>query len=134
MGETEEAADRRGQPPVPRTLCDVRALAVPGAAPGVTWKLAEAGRQLDANVVHLPPGRSVDTHAEPDLDVLLLVVAGEGTVSSGGAEQHVGEGTLVWLPRGSSRSLAAGSGGLHYLTVHQRRPGLQIGRRGPGAP
>ncbi|MEU3845016.1 cupin domain-containing protein [Streptomyces sp. NPDC028635] len=134
MGETEGAAERRGEPPVPRTLCDVRALAVPGAARGVSWKLAEAGRQLDANVVHLPPGRSVDTHVEPDLDVLLLVVAGEGTVSGGGTDERVGEGALVWLPRGSSRSLAAGGSGLHYLTVHQRRPGLRIGRRGPSAP
>ncbi|WP_258054981.1 cupin domain-containing protein [Streptomyces sp. Ru71] len=134
MGETEEAAGHRRQPPVPRSLCDVRALAVPGAAPGVTWKLAESGRQLDANVVHLPPGERVDTHVEPDLDVLLLVVAGEGTVSSGGTEERVGEGTLVWLPRGSSRSLAAGSDGLHYLTVHQRRPGMWIGRRPDASP
>lgn len=134
MGEPEQPADRTGQPPVPLRLCDVRALAVPGAAPGVRWKLAEAGRQLDANVVHLPPGERVDTHVEPDLDVLLLVVAGEGTIGGAGADEHVAEGALVWLPRGSSRSLAAGSGGLHYLTVHRRRPGMQIGRRPPGAP
>ncbi|MGW0136350.1 cupin domain-containing protein [Streptomyces sp. NPDC003299] len=134
MGEPEEAAGRTEQPAVPRPLCDVRALAVPGAAPGVTWKLAESGRQLDANVVHLPPGERVDTHVEPDLDVLLLVVAGDGTVTSAGTDEPVAEGTLVWLPRGSSRSLAAGSGGLHCLTVHRRRPGMQIGRRAPGTP
>ncbi|MFE4537148.1 hypothetical protein ACFRKB_19040 [Streptomyces scopuliridis] len=41
---------------------------------GALWRLAEAGRQLDATVVRLPPGAAaVEEHAEPDLDVLLLV-------------------------------------------------------------
>jgi hypothetical protein len=35
-------------------------------------------------------------------------------------------GELVWMPRGSTRSLTAGADGLAYLTVHQRRPGMQI--------
>ncbi|CAM5587687.1 hypothetical protein SHIRM173S_01264 [Streptomyces hirsutus] len=34
----------------------------------------------------------------------------------------------MWLPHGSTRALAAG-GRLTYLTVHRRRPGMQISRR-----
>jgi quercetin dioxygenase-like cupin family protein len=112
-------------------LCNVQAVITPAAdRSGVAWKLQEPGRQLDANVVHLAPGASVDTHVEPDLDVLLLVIAGEGAVTGTGRAEHAREGSLVWLPRGSSRSLRAGDGGLTYLTVHQRRPGMQIGRGG----
>src|SRR5579859_1542012 len=69
--------------PVPGLLCDIHALtaAPEAAAAGAMWKLAESGRQLDANVVHLRPGRRVGTHTEPDLDVLLLVVSGGGVLT-----------------------------------------------------
>lgn len=122
-----------------RVLCDTRALTelLPGPAAGALWKLGEPGRQLDANLVHLPPGRRVDTHAEPDLDVLLLVVTGDGTLTGANGRESLTGGTLLWLPRGSTRSFAAGPDGLSYLTVHRRRPGMQIRDRdrsadGPG--
>lgn len=116
--------------PTPSELCDVSALTAQSpASAGVLWKLAEPGRQLDANVVHLPPAGRVDTHAEPDLDVMLLVVAGDGSLDSTDGARHLHEGALIWLPRDSSRSLTAGEDGLSYLTVHPRRPGMQIRRR-----
>ena len=93
------------------------------------WRLAEPGRQLDANVVRLPPGQRVDTHAEPDLDVLLPVLSGDGTLGTAEGTRQLAEGTLLWLPHTSSRSLAAGDDGLCYLTVHRRRPAMQIRRR-----
>lgn len=120
-----------------RVLCDARERATaPGAPAGVAWKLAEPGRQLDANVVRLGPGARVDTHAEPDLDVLLLVVSGTGELRTAEGEepQELAEGALVWLPHGSTRGLSAGEAGLGYLTVHRRRPGMRIGRRPEGMP
>ncbi|MCL2551973.1 MAG: cupin domain-containing protein [Actinomycetia bacterium] len=124
-----------GTGPAPLLLCDVQALA--GAAPapaGALWKLAESGRQLDANLVHLPPGESVATHREPDLDVLLLVVAGGGTLGSPDGVQPLDAGGLLWLPHGSTRRIDAGPDGLSYLTVHRRRPGMRIGHRPANAP
>jgi quercetin dioxygenase-like cupin family protein len=115
----------------PRALCDVRTV-VAEAAPtsaGALWRLAESGRQLDANLVRLPPREHIETHAEPDLDVLLIVVDGTGTMTAEKDVFPLGEGLLCWLPRGSTRSLMAGDQGLAYVTVHRRRPGLQIGRR-----
>ena len=116
-------------PPIPTLLCDTAALigATPDAA-GVLWKLAESGRQLDANVVHLPADQRVGTHREPDLDVLLLVLAGDGVLGADaeGTSQNLAAGKLMWLPHGSTRSITAGHGGLSYLTVHRRRPGMQI--------
>lgn len=112
---------------MPRVLCDIGALATsPPGTPGAMWKLAEPGRQLDANVVHLPPGQHVGTHAEPDLDVLLLVVAGDGVLVTAGQARHLTSGALLWLPRGSVRGLSAGQDGMSYLTVHRRRPGMQV--------
>jgi quercetin dioxygenase-like cupin family protein len=101
---------------------------------GARWRLGEPGRQLDANVIHLPAGRHVGTHREPDLDVLLVVVAGSGTLGTPRGRQAVAEGNVVWLPHGSTRDITAGEDGLSYLTVHRRRPGLQIHSRPGGGP
>ena len=117
--------------PAPRVLCDTAAVLdeAPDAA-GVLWKLAESGRQLDANLVRLTPGRHIAAHAEPDLDVLVLVVSGAGILHAGtdGEERHLTSGALLWLPHGSTRGITAGDKGLAYVTVHRRRPGMRIGR------
>ncbi|WP_394813657.1 cupin domain-containing protein [Streptomyces hazeniae] len=124
------AFSERPAPGAARVLCDVddASAGTAGQTAGVRWKLAEPGRQLDANVVGLPPGAVVDTHTEPELDVLVLVVAGEGELSSGDTTEPLAAGALCWLPRASSRRLAAGPQGLSYVTVHARRPGMRIGR------
>ncbi|CAG6391250.1 hypothetical protein NMG29_27690 [Streptomyces cocklensis] len=126
-------AQRRGagdSAPVAQVLCDTRALtAAPPAATGVLWKLGETGRQLDANLVRLAPGEHIAAHAEPDLDVLLLVVSGSGLLGTSDEPLPLADGALVWLPHGSTRDITAGGDGLDYLTVHTRRPGMQIGSR-----
>lgn len=130
----EDNATPDGEGPLPRILCDTAALAAEAdASSGALWRLAESGRQLDANVVRLPPGARVDTHREPDLDVLLLVLAGHGTLTAPDGTHPLPAGTLTWLPHGSTRSLAAGTEGLTYLTVHRRRPGMRIQTRRPGS-
>ena len=112
---------------VPQLLCDLKELAAVDPAPaGAVWRLAEPGRQLDANLVRLPPDARIDTHVEPDLDVLLCVVAGDGILDTAVERQALTQGSLLWLPHGSSRALTAGKGGMSYLTVHRRRPGMRI--------
>ncbi len=116
--------------PAVRILADLRELVDdPRGAGGARWTLSEPGRQLDANLIHLPPGQHIETHTEPDLDVLLVAVAGAGTVGTPDDPQPLAEGNLVWLPHGSTRNITAGADGLSYLTVHRRRPGLQIKTR-----
>lgn len=117
--------------PEPSVVCDARALLAERAGDdaGVLWRLAESGRQLDANLVHLAADATVGVHAEPDLDVLLFVVSGTGTLTGAGEVLALTAGALTWLPRSSVRSFAAGPNGLSYLTVHSRRPGMQIRSR-----
>jgi quercetin dioxygenase-like cupin family protein len=115
---------------IAHVLCDSRDL-LDGddgsARGGVLWKITEPGRQLDANLVRLAPDARVAHHAEPDLDVLLIVAEGGGTLETPDAEdQALTAGSVVWLPHGSARALRAGGDGLAYFTVHRRRPGLQI--------
>jgi quercetin dioxygenase-like cupin family protein len=130
--ESDVPADLAAEQPMARILADVHALVDVSVVPaGARWTLAEPGRQLDANLIHLPAGQRVDTHTEPDLDVVLVVVAGGGAVGTPDGAQPLADGNLVWLPRGSTRSITAGNDGLSYLTVHRRRPGMQI-RKPPG--
>jgi quercetin dioxygenase-like cupin family protein len=128
MPDIPSAAEPEPVPvPTPRLLCDLNALAGVDPSPaGALWKLTEAGRQLDANLVHLPAHQGVETHAEPDLDVLLLVIAGHGTLATTDRTEELAVGVLCWLPHGSTRRINASADGLSYLTVHRRRPGMQI--------
>jgi quercetin dioxygenase-like cupin family protein len=113
---------------VPRVLAVLDELLTAAARDdrGALWQLAEQGRELDANLVRLPPVAEVGEHQEDVLDVLLVVVAGSGRVVTGSGELDLTPTTVVWLPRTSRRALAAGPDGLAYVTVHRRRPGLTI--------
>ncbi|MFF1565322.1 cupin domain-containing protein [Streptomyces sp. NPDC058293] len=95
---------------------------------GALWKLDGAARQLDANLVRLRPGTAVAEHVEPDLDVLLVVLEGDGSLRHADTEEQLTPGALVFVARGERRSVTAGAGGLAYLTAHRRRPGLSIAR------
>lgn len=94
---------------------------------GALWNLASSQRQLDANLIRLPPGAGVPAHVEPDLDVLLFVAKGSGLLVTDAGEQRLAPGAVAWLPRGAERALSAGDEGLVYLTAHRRRPGMSIG-------
>lgn len=117
----------------PRILADSGVLAAAVGEPderGAVWRLDEAERHLDANVIALPPGERIDEHVGPDEDVLLHVIAGAGTLRSGDVELALAPGAVVWLPRRARREITAAAEGLRYLSVHRRKPGLQVGRRG----
>jgi quercetin dioxygenase-like cupin family protein len=113
---------------LPRVLCDTSAV-VSGAPPdaaGALWRLQEAQRDLDANLVQLPSGATVDAHAGPEVDVLLYVVHGTGLPPTERDRLDLRAGVLVWLPRRSRREIRAGADGLRYLTAHVRRAGITV--------
>ncbi|MEQ4302010.1 DUF2249 domain-containing protein [Plantactinospora sp. B6F1] len=121
--------------PLPRILCDTATVAASGDpdAAGAIWKLPMSERDLDSNIVALPPGGDIDGHAGPDLDVLLVVLAGSGQLGTELDTLDLRPGALVWLPRRSRRRFVAGPDGLRYLTVHQRRRSLVLGATVGGA-
>ncbi|MCX5386788.1 hypothetical protein [Streptomyces sp. NBC_00083] len=104
--------------------------AAPPHAGGALWRLSESGRGLDANLLRLPPGRTIDEHTDLSLDVLLVVLEGGGHLRTQDGTEELRPVTALWLPKGSRRALVAGADGMGYLSVHRRRPGLTIG----GAP
>jgi len=89
----------------------------------VAWRLQESDRHLDANLIRLAPAGEIAPHTGGEVDVLVHVVAGSGTVN----DIDVTAGDLLWLPRRSRRAFRAGPDGLGYLTVHtHREPTLTI--------
>ena len=101
-----------------------------GESAGAVWNLAEAARTLDANVIHLPAGDGIDWHLGPELDVLIHVLSGSGTLCTDEGDIALVAGMLLWLPPRSGRAFRAGPDGLRYFSVHQRKRtgGMQIGR------
>jgi uncharacterized protein (DUF2249 family) len=125
---------------LPRVLADTTVFAnttVLASATGdgarVAWKLQMRERDLDSNVIALEPGEVIDAHAGPDVDVLIHVLAGSGELTTELDTLPLSGGTLIWLPRRSRRSFAAGEHGLRYLTVHQRRQALTLTTAPAGA-
>ncbi|WNI23249.1 hypothetical protein [Streptomyces sp. ITFR-16] len=114
-------------PEILAVLDDLLTAAAPDAR-GALWQLDRQGRELDANLVRLPPGAEVGEHREDVLDVLLVVLAGGGRLvpADGGTPLDLTPTTAAWLPRTSRRALVAGPEGLAYVTVHRRRPGLTV--------
>ncbi|WP_371675159.1 hypothetical protein [Streptomyces sp. NBC_01276] len=105
----------------------------PEGATGALWRLTAAARGLDANLIRLRPDAVIAEHAEPALDVLLVVVDGAGRIDTEGRSHRLRPHSAVLLARGARRSLTAGPRGMTYLTVHTRRPGLGIGTAPGGA-
>lgn len=98
----------------------------PDDATGALWRLTGPARGLDSNLIRLRPGAVIAEHAEPALDVLLVVVEGAGRIDTADGPHALRPHSAVWLARGARRSLTAGPHGMAYLTVHTRRPGLGI--------
>lgn len=96
----------------------------PGAD-GVHWTLDRAG-DLNANLVRLEPDNVIEQHVNHAVDVLLVIVAGSGTVSIDGEEHALLPRAVVDIPRGTGRRIRAAGEGLWYLTVHRRRAGVHI--------
>jgi uncharacterized protein (DUF2249 family)/quercetin dioxygenase-like cupin family protein len=115
--------------PLPRVLVDTTTITADATAADVTgavWKLQSRERDLDSNIIALPPGQAIDAHTGPDLDVLIHVLAGSGQLTTELGTIDLTPGVLLWLPRRSRRQFTASVEGLRYLTVHPRRQALLL--------
>lgn len=102
-----------------------------GGPGGVIWSLPHGG-DLDANVVVVHPGGGIDRHANNEVDVVLVGLAGAGTVAVDDRPHRLHAGVVVHVPKRAVRTITAGvDAPLVYLTVHRARPGLTIGPRSP---
>lgn len=81
---------------------------------------------LNATLLAWPPGGGPSEHVNNERDVLLVVLAGSATITVDGDARAIAAGHAIVIEKGSARRIAAGREGVRYLSVHTRRPPLQI--------
>jgi mannose-6-phosphate isomerase-like protein (cupin superfamily) len=98
---------------------------------GVHWILEPPG-ELNVSLVHLDAGHAIGEHVNDAVDVVMVVLAGEGRLAIGGRSSVLTPHVVAHVPRGSRRSVrAADLQGLDYLSIHRSRGPLAISRRRP---
>jgi quercetin dioxygenase-like cupin family protein len=101
---------------------ELAALIAGSSHDGVIW--SHTSDQFNLNLLRFRRADGVPIHRNGEVDVLIIVLAGEGVISLEGEQQPVAAGSIVLIPRGAERSITAASEQFAYLSCHQRRAGL----------
>ncbi len=101
---------------------DLATVAAVTAVRGPAWTLTD--RDLNANLIVLDAGQGIEAHVNHSVDVLIVGVAGSGSITIDGTVYPLGAGRTVLVPKGSERRILAESDRFAYLTVHRARGGL----------
>jgi quercetin dioxygenase-like cupin family protein len=91
---------------------------------GPVWGIASG--DLNATLLVWAAGHGVSSHVNRELDVLLVVLAGSATVTIEGERNELEAGDAVVSRKGLAREVVAGPDGVRYISVHQKRPPLEI--------
>lgn len=111
--------------PTQAQVIDLGALAAQASANGdvgAVWSLASA--DLNLNLLHFSAGDGVETHSNREVDVVGLVIAGEGILELDDRQEHLRPGLLFFIPKGARRAIRSASADFAYLSCHRRRAGL----------
>ena len=85
-----------------------------------------ASSDLNATLLAWPAGHCVEEHVNAEVDVLLIVLAGDGVVTIGDRRLPLTRGAAVLIEKGIARSVRAGETGIRQLSVHNRRGPLRL--------
>jgi quercetin dioxygenase-like cupin family protein len=118
-----------GADPAAMRAFDLAAVARDAAGRGPAW--TQRSEDLDVNLLVFGAGEGVAAHANAEVDVLLVGVAGEGVVRVEGRTHSLRAGQAVLVPKGTRRGTLATTDRFAYLTCHRRRGGLQPTARPP---
>jgi mannose-6-phosphate isomerase-like protein (cupin superfamily) len=110
-----------------KTTCDSAARANEGLT-GPVW--ATETEDLDCTLLQWNAGHQIAPHVNDEVDVVMTVLQGSGTIEIDGVKTLLKAGVIVVIPKGTRRSIDAESTPLVYLNVHKRRRRLmpQAGR------
>jgi quercetin dioxygenase-like cupin family protein len=98
--------------------------AMDAAAPTTTRGLASD--DLNATLLSWTAGSGPPEHVNDERDVLVVVLDGSATLTIDDEEHELARGETAIVAKGRSRKITAGGDGVRYLSVHRRRPPLQI--------
>ncbi len=103
-------------------VIDMAALAAETASAGAVWSLASA--DLNLNLLRFAAGDGVEEHVNNEVDVIGLVLAGEGVLELEGRQERLRPGLFFFVPKGVRRAIRSASADFAYLSCHRRRAGL----------
>lgn len=95
---------------------------------GPVW--GAESEDLNATVLVWGAGDGPPEHINEERDVLVVVLDGRLQLRIDDDESELTEGETVIVTRGRRRKITAGEPGVRYLSVHRRRPPLQIQSQG----
>ena len=91
---------------------------------GPVW--GDASDDLNATLLEWSADSGPPEHVNDERDVLVFVVDGSAKHALEGEERQLVPGEAVIVPKSTRRRITAGRGGVRYLSVHIKRPPLQI--------
>ena len=87
-------------------------------------QLGHESEDLNVTLLSWKAGQGVATHINDEVDVVLIVVDGEGEVSVDGQAFALIVGQALLIPKGCERAIRCAGERFSYLSVHRRRRGL----------
>jgi quercetin dioxygenase-like cupin family protein len=91
---------------------------------GPVW--GAESEDLNATLLVWSAGDGPSDHVNDERDVLIFIVDGAATITVDGKEHELAAAEALIVGKGRRRQLTAAQGGVRYLSVHLRRPPLQI--------
>ena len=109
VGGPEHCRERAAEddPRLPRVLVNSSQLPAEPAR-GAVWSITGAERDLDSNLIRLPPGERIDLHVGAEVDVLIHVVSGAGALLLPEGEHPLRAGTWRCFPGAPGGASAPG--------------------------
>lgn len=113
-----------GAEPDPRApnLVDLPHLARAGRGQKPAWAYQSA--DLSLNLISCTAGQGVGAHVNTEVDVVIVVIDGTGSIDIDGHRYPVQPGQAVIIPKGCQRATRCDGDHFSYLTCHRRRAGL----------
>ena len=87
-------------------------------------QLGHETEDLNLTLLSWKAGEGVAPHVNEEVDVVLIVVDGEGEVSVGQQVLALQVGQALLIPKGCERAIRCVGERFSYLSVHRRRRGL----------
>lgn len=100
--------------------CDIGELSYHSSGP--QW--GAESEQLNVTVLSWERGRGLEAQVNQDLDVVFIVLEGEGEAIVEDDKIALRPGVVLPIAKGLRRAVTSTSERLTYVSVHRRRPGL----------
>ncbi len=104
------------------TYIDLQELLATNTQSGAIW--SGGLTDLNINLLHFAPGEAIDAHANHEVEVLLVGVAGSSTIVVNDEPFTLTANHALVIPRGATRMITAGPAGCAYLSCHRQRAKL----------